>query len=193
MKLTIGLNIILALILGTLIILYLNGKDNIAHKSEEILNNIKYDTIKPSLPNVSPNSDLIDFLFTVQDFYVYNPQAYEEMIENLESHFKLVQNIFMDKDMYTYYYTLAETKKNNALNAFQSLIFKLPVDKEFTHKFNRAHERLETILNKSMNDIYDKCQSNMIEYGKTCITTTLNKGPAGYNIYNDEIYSYQFY
>lgn len=194
MNITIGLNIILALVLGFIIILYLTEKEYIVQQSEQIHNQTKYDTVKPKLEGVSPDSAIIDFLFSVQDFYVYNPQAYEEMIANLESFFILVADIFNDKHLYTYYYQIADSKKNNALNAFQSIIFKLPNDKEFTDKLNRGHERLETILNKYMNDLYDKCDANVKKMGHTTITTVLAKGPVGHNVYDeDKGFTYQFY
>jgi len=193
LRLTIGLNIFLALILGTLIILYLNEKKDVEIKTEEAQNKLKYDTIKPKLDIVPPDNTIIDFLFSVQDFYVYNPMAYEEMVDNLKSFFQLNQDIFEEKQMYTYFYQIAESKKNNAINAFQSIIFKLPTEKAFTDKFNRAHVRLETILNKYMNDIYDKCQSNIIKDGRNTITRPIRKGPVGHNVYDDEKFSYQFY
>jgi hypothetical protein len=171
----------------------LNEKKDVEIKTEEAQNQVKYDTIQPTLDNVPTDSTIIDFLFTVQDFYAYNPAAYEEMVDNLKSFFQLNKDIFLEKKMYTYYYQIALSKKNNALNAFQSLIYKLPTEPEFTDKFNRAHVRLETILNKYMNDLYDKCQKNIKQNGINNITRPLDKGPTGHNVYNDEMYSYEFY
>lgn len=193
LKLTVGLNVIMALVLASLVIFYLNEKKNVEIITEEAQNRVKYETIKPPLDNVPADSPIVDFLFTVQDFYAYNPAAYEEMIDNLKSFFQLNKDIFQENKMYAYYYQIALSKKNNALNAFQSLIFKLPTDKEFTDKFNRAHVRLETILNKYLNDLYDKCEKNIKQFGPNNITRPLDKGPTGHNVYNDEMYSYEFY
>jgi hypothetical protein len=173
MGINIGLNIVMALVFGIVIMMYLNERDVVAHRTGNVQDEIKYETIKPEIVGVSPDSNLTDFLFTVQDFYVYNPQAYEEMIDNLKSFFKLNKDVFADDEMYTYY--------------------KLPTDKEFTDKFNRAHERLETIMNKYMNDLYDECNTKMIERGRNVITRHLDVGPVGSNVYVDEVYSYQFY
>ncbi len=195
LKLTIGLNIILALILGVMIILYLNEKTHTIESTDQEQNKIKFDMIKPKLNNINFSSDsaIVDFLFSVQDFYVYNPSAYEEMIDNLNAFYKLVENIFSEPQFCSYYYQIAFSKKNNALNSFHSIIFKLPTEPPITDKFNRAHERLETILNNKMNDIYDECQNRIIKYGRDTTTTPLAKGPQGHNVYNDEDYSYQFY
>jgi hypothetical protein len=151
--------------------------------------------IKPKLNNINfdNNSDIVDFLFSIQDFYIYNPSAYEEMIDNLNAFYTLVENIFNEPQFCSYYYQIAFSKKNNAINSLQSIIFKLPTEPAFTDKLNRAHERLETILNKKMNDIYDQCQKHLIEYGRDTTTTPLLKGPQGHNVYDDEEYSYQLY
>jgi hypothetical protein len=193
LKLTIHLNIILALILALIIIFYSYEKDIVQNKLEETENQLKYDTIKPTLDNVEPNSLIIDFLFTVQDFYAYNPQAYEEMIANLEAFYSVTETIFHEEVFSTYYYQIAVSKKNNALNSFHSIIFKLPSDTTYTDKFNRAHERLETILNYRLNDAYDQCQAYLIKNGYNSNMTPLEIGPMGYNVYNNNDYTYQFY
>lgn len=195
LRITIGLNILLALVLSVMIILYLNEQTTVSHSTELEQNTIKYETIKPKLDkiNYSSDSDIVDFLFSIQDFYIYNPSAYEEMIDNLNAFYTLVENIFNEPMFCSYYYQIAFSKKNNAINSLQSIIFKLPTELAFTDKLNRAHERLETILNKKMNDIYDECQKNLIQNGKYTTTTPLLKGPQGHNVYDDEEYSYQFY
>src|SRR5207244_3622555 len=65
---------------------------------------------------IKDNDELNEFLFSIQDFYVLNPQAYEELIENLNSFFNLYQNIFNDNELCNYYYQIADSKKNNAIN-----------------------------------------------------------------------------
>lgn len=192
-KIEIGLNIILALFFAVVTVAYLSEKNTIADKTEEEQKKIKFDTIKPVPKFISKNSDVIDFLFSVQDFYLYNPQAFEEMVDNLDAFFVLNENIFKEAAFDTYYYQIAESKKNNALNSFHSIIFKLPTEKLFTDKFDRAHKRLETVLNKYMNNIYNKCNSNLMKDGYTTIKRPINLGPAEYNTYNDEVYSWQIY
>lgn len=193
LKLTIGLNIILALFFGYLIILYLDERDEVKLKLKEKNDIIKYDTIQPRLDNVSPDSEIVDFLFSIQDLYVYNPQAYEEMIANLESFFSLMESIFNEHIYSSYYYQILGGKKDNALNALQSIIFKLPTEKNHTIKLNMSHQRLETILNKYMNDAYDKCQYYIKKNGYTLNVRPTDVGPKGANLYDNEKFSYQFY
>lgn len=196
MRVSIKLNIIFGLFIGVVVILYMNGKQTAVNELFEKQMEIKLDAIKPEPYKLkeTKNKDIIDFLFSIQDFYVYNQQAYEELIANIESFLTLYEDIFGgDEDLAFYYYQIAESKKNNALNSLQSMIYKLPVDPIITDKFDRAHKRLETILNKYMNQLYDKCTHLIIKNGHNIHTRQINTGPREANHYFDKEFGYQFY
>jgi hypothetical protein len=193
MKLSIGLNIILGLVLAVTCILYLTERKTNANKIEHEQMERKIESIKPEPTNFVHDKDLIDFTFSVQDFYVFNPQAYEEFVDNVNAFKSLYDNVFNDKKFANYYYQIATSKKNNALNAFHSIIFCLPNDKIFTEKFDRAHKRLETILNKYINELYDRCDHYLIEDGYDILKRPLNRGPGAFNDYFDKDFTYQFY
>lgn len=193
LKLSVGLNIILALALAVICILYLTEKETQADQVEHEQYKRKLETIKPAPIKITEDKDMIDFLFSIQDFYVFNPQSYEEVIDNLNAFKSLHENIFGDEELCNYYYQIADSKKNNALNSFHSLIFSLPNNKTFTEKFDRAHKRLETILNKHMNEIYDQCNYNLYKDGRDVLKRQINKGPKEYNHYFDKDFTYQFY
>jgi len=193
MNLSIGLNIVFGLILAFCCILYLTGKKYSTDKIEIDENNKKLEYLKPTPTKITDDKNIVDFIFSVQDFYVFNPLAFEEFIDNLDAFKTIYLNIFNDSKLSHYYYQIADSKKNNALNAFHSLIFSLPNNKVYTEKFNRAHKRLETILNKYINEIYDECDQNIIKYGYDLKRTPINKGPKEYNHYFDKDFSYQFY
>ena len=195
MKLTIGLNIILALVFGIITVLYLYEKETLFTEIEKKQIQEKLNTIQPKTERIQTHGDkdLIEFLFSVQDFYRWNPQAYEEMIDNIESFLKLHESIFLEDSLCNYYFQIAVSKKQNALNAFHSIIYKLPNDKIFTDKFNRAHRRLDTILTKHINELYDQCQFVMMRDGKNVLQRQINIGPKEYNTYFDKDFTYQFY
>lgn len=189
----IGLNIILALGIATIIIFYLAEKKEIIKNTEDEQYKTKVETIKPHAEKLQDTPELIDFLFTIQDFYVFNPLAYEEMIDNLLSFKKLETNIYGEPHFANQYFQILESKAKNALNALQSIIFTLPSDKIYTDKFNRAHKRLETILNNHINQAYDQCTFYFYKNGPSVLTKQINIGPAEYNQYSDKEYTYQFY
>ena len=127
-KLNVGLNLILGLVLALTVIFYLTEKENIQTEIKKEQYETKLNSIKPK-PKEIKDEDIVDFVFSVQDFYVFNPEAYEEFIDNLDAFKNLYDTIFSDSKFSHYYYQIADSKKNNALNSFHSLIFKLPNDK----------------------------------------------------------------
>lgn len=193
LKLTIGLNIILALVLAISVVLYLTEKQSISNEINKTLFDTKLHTIKPIPKKLKDDNDIIDFIFSVQDFYVLNPLAYEEFIDNIDAFISLRENIFGDEKFANQYFQIAMSKKNNALNSFHSIIFKLPNNKLFTDKFNRAHKRLETILNKQINVMYDQCLFYSKKNGRDSLQKQINIGPVEYNTYFDKDFTYQFY
>jgi len=175
--------------------MYFTEGSSLRHSTDLEQDSIKYETIKPELSsiNFSSESDIVDYLFSIQDLYVYNPLAYEELLVNLNSFYSLLESIFNDLKNGSRYYGIALSKKHNALNALHSLILKLPPESSFTEKFNVSHERLESILTKKLNDMYTECEKRILESGRDTSTIPLLRGPLGHNVYNDELYSYEFY
>ena len=193
MNLSIGLNIILALVFALICIIYLYEKETRAIEIEKEQYKEKHDSINPTPKNIDSDKDIINFLFSIQDFYVFNPQAFEEVIDNIDSFKILYENVFADATLSDYYYQIADSKKSNALNAFHSIIFTLPNDKIYTEKFNRAHKRLETILNKYLNEMYDQCTFYLYKNGHDILKRQILEGPREYNHYFDKEFTYQFY
>lgn len=179
---SIGLNIIIVIFSCYIAITFLHEKQTNLLELESEQMKKKLDSIRPKLEtsySFEDKKDIVDFIYSVQDLYVYNPETYEEFIDNLNTFF-----IIYDIDFYIFdYYTIALSKKENATNCFHSLIYKLPNVKVLTDKFNRAHKRLETLLTKYMNDIYSKCQKHIIINGYNINTKIPNKGPMEYNNY----------
>lgn len=206
-------SIILALAIAAIIILYLEGKREYQEEIEEEIveeeivekqinediEKFKKDHIHPPPTTFGDKKDLIDFFFSIQDLYQYNPQAYEETINNIESFFSLYNIVCAGStglDFCEYYYTIAESKRRNSLNSLHSIIHNLPQNAShpaLTDKLNRAHQRLNTIMTKYINQLYDMCKKDLLKNGYTVFRRPINRGPKEYNIYNDEMFSYDFY
>ncbi len=160
----------------------------------------KLDIIKPELNIGNSNSDcdsgindeLIKFVFSVQDFYVFNPAAYDEFVESINSFKNIYDTIFSGKGLANYNYQLAENERKNILNSFHSLIYNLPPSKPHNSKFNESLERLEGILNVYMNNLYDRCVD--YAYCNANVTTRpINRGPAEYNTFDYDNFTYEIF
>lgn len=193
MKIDIRLNIILAIFIGTVVVAYVNEKRKTGLQIEEEQMEKKLEEIKPAPQYFENHKDIIDFLFSVQDYYNFNPEAYEECIDNMDAFMRLHDIILEGTDLCDDYYQIAESKKNNALNAFHSILFKLPNNKLVTEKFNRAHKRLETIMTDHLGELYDVCTNEVLLQGYNNNRKAINIGPKPANHYFDRDYTYQIY
>jgi hypothetical protein len=176
-----------------MVILYFEERTKYTNDVQTKQLETKLENIKPEPKNFKGHDDIIEFVFSIQDFYVYNPQAYEEFIDNLDAFLSLHEDIFGGSQLQNSYYQIAESKKRNAENSFMSIIHSLPTNKYITEKFDRAHKRLETILNVYLNELYNKCQTDILRDGLDIYKRQINVGPKEYNTYFDKSFTYQFY
>jgi hypothetical protein len=190
---SIGLNIIIALICAAFYISYNYDEIETTKKESDQIKEIKINNIQPDPTNFKDRDDVIDLLFSVQDWYHHNPQSYEEMIYNLQSFFDLYKAIKRGSKFCDQYFQIAESKKNNAINAYHSLVFNLPVNSDIMDKFNRSHKRFETLMNGYLNELYDICTNDLRKNGYNVTRKAINIGPKEANHYFDKDYTYQFY
>ena len=189
----IGLNVIFAIFIAVVFIAYNYDEINVKREIKEKQQETKQRNIQPTPQHFMDKDDLIDLLYSIQDFYHYNPQSFEELVDNLDSFFRLYTAIKRGSQFCDQYYQIAESKKDNSLNALHSLIFSIPNHKIVTDKFNRAHKRLETIMNYYINELYDVCKRDLLKNGYNVERREINTGPKEFNQYYDKYFSYKFY
>ena len=190
----VGLNVILGLVCAIVVILYIYDKNKVLLETVNEEYDKKLSSIEPTLKTSSKdNRDLIDFLFSIQDFYGYNPQTFEEMIDNINGLLKIEQMIVTTTDDCEKRYHIAFNKKNNAINCLNSVIYSIPASGDLTDKLVRSHKRLETLLNKKINKLYDLCYQNLAINGYNVNTSSINTGPNPANMYLDKDFTFQLY
>jgi len=190
---SVGLNVFLGLIIAIVIILYLNDRDVTNIYDEQSEKQTKIENIKPEPAEMKERADMLDFLYSIQDMYEYNPEAYEEMMDNLNVFFKVYDIMSKGTEQCDYYYQIAESKKGNAVNALHSLVFKVPNNIIVMDKHSRAHKRLETLLNNYLNELYDICHHKVLKHGRNIYNRAINLGPKESNHFFDNDFTYQFY
>lgn len=147
--------------------------------------------IRPYPIHFGEHQEIIDFVFFIQDLYAYNPPAFEEMIENLTAFFSIKKDMEAGVWNPSYYYQIAESKKDNAQNSLHSVIHALPNDPGLTDKFNRSHYQLGVLLAKHLGDMYNICKQRVVTYGLNKWVAPIEKGPKAWNTYHDD--RFQFY
>lgn len=91
---------------------------------------------KMILPELSEYVDVttIPHIFAIQEFYIYNPQAYSEAIENLNKFFEIYAEANEYHCLAGNNYNLMFNHKQKIINALNSIIFKLPTNHYYTYK-----------------------------------------------------------
>jgi hypothetical protein len=186
-KLVVGLNIILGLAICYIVIKYLFNKKEKDDKIENDLTEIKKSIIKPIPKVLFEYNDIINLLFSIQDFYKYNPPAYEELVDSLDDFFYLYDEVRKLNNLAGINYKLMETKKQDSINSLQSLIYQLPSSKQYNTKLNLSIETLDKMLSKYLHRIYEINKNNIITNGYNIDTIIINKNePKPYQLYKLE-------
>lgn len=185
------INISLSVVYGTFIILlflYFANENYVRTKntSNDILK-IKQETLFPKSQSINNYDDIVNFLFSIQDFYIYNPPAYEDMIESLNHFFILYEEILNNNELAGKHYDVLIDKVKIILNSLQSIIYNFPINVEYTKKLNYSVFVLQSILNKYLENIIKINENNIYKYGyniKTRIIT--NEKVVPYNTFSNK-------
>jgi hypothetical protein len=189
----IDLSIILSLVIGTLVIFYMDYKKQDEIKEKDNIIRQKYDSIRPYSEIVGKYDDFIDFLYSIQDMYIYNPQAYEEMVDNIDEFLKIYEQVKLFPKLAGKNYSIAEKNKLIALNALHSIIYTLPPNKFYGNKLIRSIEKLDTLLSRYLKDIYIWNNNYNKTYGYTNESVVINKGPKPINFHSNEPYVFDIF
>jgi hypothetical protein len=192
----IGINILIAIIVGAFIVSYLNHQHITNEYTHDKIENIKKETIVPNLSEKSKqHNNIVDLLFSIQDMYAYAPQQYEEMIKNINYFYEFYKLSFIDEKTVYINYELMQQFKRDALNSLSSMIYSLPDDKRISNKLDAAAVVLDDNMTKHLDQIsylVDKCT---FDNGYFVDTKVIDYGPKASNEYNDIFarYSYEIF
>lgn len=195
-RISIGLNIILGLFIAFAIVKYLFDKDQKITKKNDLYNSIKKEYIQPKPKLLNNYTDVVNYLFSIQDFYKHNQQAYEELVDSMDDFFYLYEECHKLPQLSGLNYKLMEKLKYNSLNALQSMVYKLPASKQYTDKLNLAVDVLEKMLNGYLNEIYEINNKNILTKGYSTETILIGKNdPKPYSFYDNNGYGkhYEFF
>ena len=192
-KKRIKLSHIFSLLISLSIIYYLrlnqlNDELNDGNKKQE-----KIKLIKPNIDKIKYYDDIVNYLYSIQDLYIYNPEAYEEIIINLELFLEVYENTKLDNIYYTQYYKIADRVRRTCLNNLQSIIFNIGNEMEVKMKLNNAIIGLNEIFNEYMDDLYNISKEKIEIYGYDSKTIPINNDIPAYNEYEVKDYTFNIY
>ena len=190
---TITLSIIFSVFIGLFIIIYLNEKNKVTTGNEKQDIDTQLKNITPTPERFDNYPDIIKFAFSIQDFYIYNPQAFENIIYDIDAFLLMYTNIKKDNSLTNELYDLMENKKNSSLNNLHSIIYNMPNYKNLIEKLNNALQYLESLLNNYLEEIYKIHQNNVYMNGYNIKYKIVNTFPKSYNYYPNNKYMFEFF
>lgn len=193
--LKIGLNIIFGFVIACMIIYFLKNTNEEKQKKEKEIISYEKKYILPKPQTLDDYDDIIKYLFSIQDMYYYNPQAYEEMVENLDFFFRTFDESNNNKEKIGYNYNLMTLYKSNSVNSLHSILHTLPNNKEYTEKLNNAIVILNKILDKYLKLTEKNYEEHIYENGYNSKTKLIYKHKTPHNAYSDieKYYSYSLF
>lgn len=193
-KMNINLNFIFGISVGIIIIFYMNDKNNTEKTSDnkELLEKIR--NICPVPKKLHLYTELVDFVFSIKEFYNYNPLAFQEMLETMESMLDIYENVKIGVLSCKNNYDIANDMKKKSVNNLHSIIFTLENNRLLTTKLSRAIKRLQKLLTKYTNEIIEICQTEIDISGYNNNSHIIDeKGPKAFNVYEKNDYTFDFY
>ena len=176
------------IIFGYLFLNYENNKKNEETVQDEM---IKY---LPNHDNIIKRKDIANFIFSIHDFYPYNQQSYENMIEFIDTFLIRYQDIKHDNSIAGISYQTLINKKRGALNALSSIIIKIPPNKKYDKKLENSLTSLNDILDEYINEVYLINKNYIYENGIHTSTIFIDKRTIpSRNTYDDEFFSYDIF
>jgi len=188
MRLNIGLNIIFGCIVVYMIIKLLHHKQEIEINENKELDKLKRSAIHPTPILLQNYKDITNCLFSIQDYYKYNPLIYENIINNLDNFYHLYEEVHKLNELAGINYKLMNSIKLDTLNLLHSLIYTLPEDIAYINKLNDSFEIFNKVLSKYLYDIYKINEKNILNNGYNTSTIIINHNePLPFTTY-DNIY-----
>ena len=173
------------IIIGLIIYYYFFYKEK---KLNNDYKNVIYPKISKELDKPQ-HKKLTELLFKIQLFYDYNPQAFEEMKEEIEDFIILYKGAKVNYKYSGVFYDLMIDRKSLILNNLRSIGIKLPIE----YLGYKSLDDLEVILNEYLDEVYELNKEFTYDQGINRYTKMLDPKNLAMNRFNDDIGSFALY
>lgn len=183
-KYDIGINILLGFIVAFIIIIYLyNNVKTIENEKQKIIKN-KHNLIIPEQTVSKKYNDVVNFLFSIQDFYIYSPLNYIKMVEYIDNFFNTYEEILIDNNTINMNYSILIDQKRNALNSLSTITYGLSTNVSYDKKIQKSIVYLTNLLDSYINNVIEIHKDILFYKGYNNKTKLIN---------NDKIVPYNTY
>lgn len=125
-KIDINLGVIYGSLMCLFVLYFVAQNHKYNESAEDKIIKTKNSLIHPDFIEKENHKEISQYIFFIQDFYVLNPQAYEEFIDNINKFFQSLKLIEYDPNNAGTEYDLLNQYKRKAKNALHSIIYRMP-------------------------------------------------------------------
>jgi hypothetical protein len=184
----IGINNILGIVIGITIIYYFYQKDTINSISETDQLDIKYNTIIPKPKNFVKYPEIIEFFFSIREYYKVNPKIFSELVYSVDAFLNIYQDIKNGVENCKQNYDVAYDLMRSSLNNLHSIIYSIEPKKNkiIKNKLIQANQELMKILYKYLEEMINNCNIDIETNGYDVNKIPIEKfAPNAYNLYSN--------
>jgi hypothetical protein len=157
---------------------------------------IKNKLVVPRPERIDNYPDLINFLYSVKEFYYVNPNEFYGVVNDIDNFIQLYDQIMNNKVLYcTQNLEVAFDFIRGAQNHLHALIYNLDVDKNITKKYHEALRDFHVIVQQYMSRLIRKCNSEFNSKNLDNNSKYFSEyGPRAFNYYSPDTNSrFEFY
>lgn len=170
------------------IIYFMINKKEIENITEVSYKNLIIPKINTNNNNNRDDNELVIFLFTIQDYYIYNSQSYSEMINHINNFLITYDDTIDYNKMVNYNYQILLDQKKLAMNDLISILYALPVNVKYDNKLKNATKKLSDILDKYLKKIHNLYKQRMCSNLSNETFIMYDKEPYPNNVYDDNLF-----
>lgn len=169
-----------ALVIGLSIALMIIGKMEYNRRQQPN----KIDSIKPKVKENEIKQDVIDVLYSIQDIYRYNPQAYEDVVDGIKNFTRLYDSTVITPKNSNLTFDMMRRTQSNIIESLKSIGISLPSDPNLIAKHKRVITILSELLDQYLGHILYIHKKHLHDTGYTVDYKPIILGPQPANYYN---------
>lgn len=184
---------ITSVIIAFIVVFYMNERRNALGQNfiNEMTNLLRSELFK-HVKYFHIDSEMVEFVRTIREYRICNKSAFYQMMKSIDHMFRIELDMENGIEYIGENLEVALDKKKSAMNALQSIIFKLPRSNVTSKKYQESLSQLDRLLNRHIEVMY---RYTKYQYKNRPITTQTKfvypNDPTGLDQKNNK--NYDFY
>lgn len=176
-KFPISTNHIVGIVLGIVIVYYLNERDRSVNIDDLKKIEIQMESIIPKPKFFYMDANIIEVVYNLLEFYDYNPEDFEAMVHSIDNLLKLRLDIEKGMVECKMIYDIAVDQKNKALNHLAAILVSLPAQQIIKEKLVAGIKILQLYLLRHLDFIRSTCENQIRDTGINVNTNLVSNLP----------------